>query len=604
MRIDLRLCCIAATLGCAAELGTQDNLDIAASLSTGAIRPVADGYVRSGSYARKNYGTTSTLVADDDAKHTIKQAYLRFDVPDGALSRAVLRLYVTSSSTNAVDIFAADPSWEERKLTWNTRPSHGGAAIASLDKVSAKTWVEVDVTAAASPGAPLSLALVPRSSDEVAFSSRERSSGKPELVLTFDEPVIDPPSEPEDPEEPPPEDPDDPTPPEDPDDPTPPPSAPSSGSRGYLTTPGELAVIRSKAAAGKQPYRAAADRLSTYVQGATYWPYAGWTDSFDRDVMDGASTLIYAKALAYHIKGDEAYAASARERLLELATSGLGGGGDDLGLARHVPGFIAAADLLEPYAGWSAADKRALQDWLRGPGIYGVLDEVSHERANNWGFMGSGAAAYVADYLAGSGLLLTDRNGKQITAAAAWAESNLKGVQRMDSGDGEMSCGTCPGMTGIWPSGRIPHETGRGSTGCNGEYLVDDDSSLGYMVSAANGLVRHAELLLRRGDSSMYDHITGTGRGSLLRAIRYVIDNPTRSWPWDSGQMEVLEPAYRYYRHPAIGAELGVGGTRVIASPGSKATSGPNGFLDFTTLTHGFAPDETPGPVPTVAPPQ
>ncbi|MBA3452027.1 MAG: DNRLRE domain-containing protein [Deltaproteobacteria bacterium] len=579
MRSDLAWVLAVVATGCVAdielEVGTTESESVVP------LRPDADAHVRSGKYARTNYGTSTSLPADQSDSSTIKQSYLRFAVPAGAITKAMLRLYVTSSSANAVDIHSiTTATWSESALTWDTRPALDGTRIGSFARVSSSAWVELDVTAAVTPGQPLSLALIPRSTDGVAFASRERSSGKPELVLTLVDVVPPPPP------------------------PVEPPPAVADGSRGYLTTPGELAIVRSKALQGTQPYRAAADRLATYVQAPTYWPYAGFALSFDRDVFDGASTLIYAKALAYHVHANEAFAASARDRLLELANSGVSSGGDDLGLVRHIPGFIAAADLLATYPGWTAADKRRFQDWLRGPGVYKIVDEVSHEKANNWGFMGSGAAAYVADYLAGSGLTLHDRADRQVTAAQAWAESNLKGTQRMNDGDGSMSCSSCPGMTGIWPSGRIPHETGRGATGCYGEYLVTDDESLGYMVSAANGLVRHAELRLRRGDRSMYDNVTSTGRGSLLRAIRYVIDNPAGSWPWNDGQIEILEPAYRYYRNDAIGAELGIGATRVIASSGSSATSGPNGFLDFTTLTHGFAPGENPGLPPTVPPPQ
>ncbi len=578
---DQRLLLPVLLCGCVvgADADEEESFDTATGFSISGIKPVGDAYVRSGKYAKRTYGASSSLHADRDDGGTQEEAYVRFDVPSTAGAGATLRLWVTSSSANAIDIYEAAPDWSESTLTWDTRPARG-ALLGSITRASSSTWVTLDVSTATVAGAPLSLALIPRSSDGVAFGSRERSSGQPELVLESM------PSEPLPP-----------------DGGTPPPTT-ATGSRGYLTTPGELAIIKNKAAQGMQPYRAAADKLAEYVQTPAYWPYTGWTSAFDRDTFDGASTLIYAKALAYHLQGNDAYAASARERLLELANSGVSSGGDDLGLVRHVPGFIAAADLLATYSGWTATDKRKLQDWLRGPGIYKICDIVSHDRANNWGYMGSGAAAYVADYLGGSGLTLTDRNNNQVTPAQAWAESNLKGTQRMNDGDGEMSCGSCPGMTGIWPSGRIPHETGRGTTGCYGEYLLADDESLGYMISAANGLVRHAELRLRRGDASMYTNMTSTGRGSLLAAIRYVIDNPTKSWPWGSSQIEILEPAYRYYRHPAIAAQLGIGGTRVIASSGSSATSGPNGFLDFTTLTHGFAVGETPAPTPVVAPPQ
>lgn len=393
--------------------------------------------------------------------------------------------------------------------------------------------------------------------------------------------------------------------------PTPVPSpTPNTGwSRGYLTTPAELRQIKSKSDSGIAPYKKAVQSLLTYAGAPNYWPY-GFVDPTDRDVLQRAAALVYAKGLAYGLTGDQGYAASAREKILELSTTNTcsntysGSNGCILTLSRHMPGYIAAADLIEDYAGWYTGDKTIFQIWLRDK-VYRFTDWASDDRSTNWGSVGSASTQYIADYFTGSGLILTDRNGAPFSPHDAYWEARQRALDRVNSNPymGNSVCTATTGL-GIRPYGGIPEETGRGSTGCDGTYLLADDDSYSYMQTHLSGTVLQAELLLRRGDSSLLDNIKPDGGGSILKAILYVIENPSdptppnHSWNWINSRKSILEIAYRYYRHPAIGRQLGIGtSSRHIAGDGNSA------LPHFATLTHGFAVDENPGRPPVTAAP-
>lgn len=403
--------------------------------------------------------------------------------------------------------------------------------------------------------------------------------------------------------------------------PTPTPAPPAAGgSRGYLTTPDELRVIKQKADQYIQPYKASYDSLMSYVRSPSYWPVIDFTGvdvCGSRDSMQDGAALVYAKTLAYHLTGDSSYAASARVHILQMARSsavsyeyGGGGNGCPLTLSRHAAGYIVAADLLAGYSGWTAADKTLFMDWLNNH-VYHLVDWASDERSTNWGGDGSNAAGVLADYFANSGRLLRDRNGTQWTARDAYLEAKNMQLHRMNGTNDHSTGAPYPRMKnsvcrnfqptnttdgyahGIQPSGGIPEETGRGSTGCSGTVLLDDDSAWTYMHTTLTGMVMQAEMLLRRGDRSMYDNINSASRGSLERAMVFTV---TPFGAFDS-RSSIFELGYRYYRNPVIGASIGIGGSRSIAGSGNTV------FLHFGTLTHGFAPNENPGPPPTVPAP-
>jgi hypothetical protein len=391
--------------------------------------------------------------------------------------------------------------------------------------------------------------------------------------------------------------------------PTPTPPPVTSNSRGYLTTPGELAQIKSKASQNIEPYKTAVSSLLSKAGTPTSWSY-GTVDPTNRDLLQAASANLYAKALAYHLTGNDQYAAFVRQKVLEITSTITcsndysGGNGCILTLSRHIPAYVSAADLIADYPGWTAADKQAFQIWLRDK-VYRFTDWASDERSTNWGAVGTAATLYISDYFAGSGMNLIDRNGTALTAHNAYVEARQRALDR-NNGNSYMYNSVCSDTTGLGIQyyGGIPEETGRDTTGCWGTYLLTNDSSYSYMIAHLSGTLSSAELLLRRGDRALYDNIKADGGGSILRAILYVIENPydpdppNHSFDWLSSRKSILEIAYRYYRHPAIAKQLGIGtSNRNIDSDGNSA------MPHFGTLTHGFAVGENPALPPVTAAP-
>ncbi len=386
--------------------------------------------------------------------------------------------------------------------------------------------------------------------------------------------------------------------------PSPTPSSSASQSRGYLTTPAELAQIKIKSQQGIEPYRSAVNALLTKAGTPSSWSF-GVVDPNNRDLLQDAAAMVYAKSMAYHLTGNAEFAAVVRQKILEMSVTNTcandysGSNGCILTLSRHVPGYIAAADLIADYPGWTAGDKQTFQIWLRDK-VYRFTDWASDARSTNWGSVGTAATLYIADYFANSSFPLIDRSGVVFSAHQAFLEARQRAYDR-NNGNSYMYNSVCPQTIGLGFQnyGGIPEETGRGSTGCWGNYLLTNDDSWSYMIAHLSGTLPTAELLLRRGDRGLYDNLRSDGKGSILRAILYVIENPVspaNSFNWLDSRKSILEIAYRYYRHPAIARQLGIGtSSRHIAGSGNSA------MPHFGTLTHGFAIGENP-PLPPIIP--
>lgn len=397
--------------------------------------------------------------------------------------------------------------------------------------------------------------------------------------------------------------------------------------RGYVTTPQELSVVASKAAKGIQPYANAVLSIKNYANtgsssvtastpNPTFWPYGtiggsqSCTATYQPGFIGFGAPLVEAKALVYRLTGDTRYADNAIEQINQLASTSYYNGnvysGSNqciLNLSWYIPSWIIAADLLDGFSGWTISDKLTFQQWLAHE-VYKKVDWASDMRSNNWGSAGSLASGMIADYLTGSGVLMVDRQGATIGSSAAYLEAKQRQLNRMDGNTymDNYGCPTTDRGEGFRPDGGIPWELGRGSTGCNGLSIAQQDASWIYMFTHLGPTISHAEFLLRRGDSSIYNNMTSTGAGSLLKAIYFVIANPRGSQPWKSNRRQGLEMVYRYfamYGHldPHIGQQLGIGtSSRYIGG-----VNNPNPH--FGTITHGFAIGEVPLPPPTVPPP-
>lgn len=376
--------------------------------------------------------------------------------------------------------------------------------------------------------------------------------------------------------------------------------------RGYLTTPQELREISLQAARGVQPYKDAVAAVIQYAGEPTQWPAALATlDGLQTCAEDRmppylhqGSSLIYAKALTYHLTNNQNYAAEVGKHLLDLTdTYGYGGeeysGGNQciLNLSWYLPGWIMAADLIEDYTGWTRADKQLFQKWLADE-VYKKTAWSSRSRKNNWGSAGSATSAMIADYLWDSPFLL-----QGATPSQAYAEHNRNQIERMNTTwQGDSRCS----IWGIQAYGGIPDELERGSSGCNARWLLEKDGSWTYSMTFLQSIVLHAEMLWRRGDASIYENKMADGSGSLLQAIHFIIDNPIdpgKSLPWRDSHKQTLEVTYRYYRDTPSALQLGIGQAERYISMESNQT------LHFGTLTHGFAVGENPAPPPIVPPP-
>ncbi len=389
-------------------------------------------------------------------------------------------------------------------------------------------------------------------------------------------------------------------------------SVAAGGTRGYVTTPGELSQIAQKAAQGIEPYAAAVSKIKSFAGPATNWPYGTISGSqscsgtLQPSFIGNGAPLIEAKAFVYRLTGDTAYAADIRTHILDLTdTTHYNGetysGGNQciLNLSWYIPSWIIAADLLEGYSGWSAADKKAFQTWFATE-VYKKVDWASDARENNWGAAGSATAGMIADYLTGSGILMKDRTGASINSHDAYIQARQRQLDRVN-GNSYMDNNNCHLYgVGFRPDGGIPEELARGSTGCNGPWIVSQDSSWTYTQTHLQGTFMHAEFLLRRGDKSLYDNLTATGAGNPKRAVLFVIHNPSdpnHSQPWKmSNDGPTMEFAYRYYRDTYMAQQLGIGGTRYIGGKSGQ-------MLHFGTITHGFATNENPGAPPSVPAP-
>jgi parallel beta-helix repeat protein len=171
------LCLAAIALGIALPYGSS------AADDSIVIKPEADTYARSDA-PTKNYGGASHL----DIQGTPQmRSLLRFTVSglgQNSVAQARLRLYVSDASSQAgVKVFATDPAWDEKRVTWIKQPKLG-AQVAELApaSVAANTWIEIDLGQAVTGDGVYSFALTSETTDLLAFRSRSQAEA-PELKL-------------------------------------------------------------------------------------------------------------------------------------------------------------------------------------------------------------------------------------------------------------------------------------------------------------------------------------------------------------------------------------------------------------------------------------
>jgi len=143
---------------------------------------VADAYTDA-DHPSQNYGLNAKLRVDTSPS---VRSYLRFDLSglSGTVRRARLRLYATSSLTAGYEVRSvADTNWGELTITTGNQPPIGSSPVGVSGPVSQNNWTEVDVTSLVTGNGPVSLALIGLDSTALAFSSRDSTANRPQLVV-------------------------------------------------------------------------------------------------------------------------------------------------------------------------------------------------------------------------------------------------------------------------------------------------------------------------------------------------------------------------------------------------------------------------------------
>jgi Lysophospholipase L1 and related esterases len=162
----------------------------------------ADSYVRSGTYASTNYGTSSQLFSKNDPSYVSNKriSYLKFDITGASSFNSAKFKFTTESTYNdhVLHVYGLNnDSWTETGITWNNAPNNNtsgygltGTGITDVGSVTnlAITTYEIDVTSyvTAQTDKIVTFAIVTDTSDVDAgdaITSRE-GTNKPSLVLS------------------------------------------------------------------------------------------------------------------------------------------------------------------------------------------------------------------------------------------------------------------------------------------------------------------------------------------------------------------------------------------------------------------------------------
>ena len=158
------------------------------------LAPLADAYVRDGTYSNANYGLETNLVVKLGGTGLNRESYLRFDVAGlpGGFVAAVLKLIPTLASLPEIHAVAVVPdnAWGETTLTWSNKPS-SSAPLATWTP-QAGVPVEANVSSAVQNALPgsglLSLRVFATNSTGdgyVSYASRETGPATtPRLIVS------------------------------------------------------------------------------------------------------------------------------------------------------------------------------------------------------------------------------------------------------------------------------------------------------------------------------------------------------------------------------------------------------------------------------------
>lgn len=166
-----------ALLGFGNVANDHTNASLHLAVITANLNPIQDTF-DSALYPNQTRGGWPVLrISSSPTEHV----YIRFAVPSGTVSAAMLRLYVTSAGGGFTVNPVASDTWSGSTLTYNNAPALGSPAI-NKSTARATGWTSVDVTTAIHKSGHLNLALTAGGGQQVALSSGT-GSNPPQLVL-------------------------------------------------------------------------------------------------------------------------------------------------------------------------------------------------------------------------------------------------------------------------------------------------------------------------------------------------------------------------------------------------------------------------------------
>ncbi|WP_018611208.1 DUF7594 domain-containing protein [Segetibacter koreensis] len=162
------------------------------------LSPIADAFVRNGSYAGKNYGSDTSLIVKSSASSGYSRAtYLKFRLDSiSKVNKAVLRVYGKNTENfSAIKISAFglnNDSWTEKGITWSNAPAPEAPSLSTTGVTDQLKYYEFDVTdfvkSQFSGDSIVSLVIkdTANQNKNLSFNSKENSSFPPQLLITTD----------------------------------------------------------------------------------------------------------------------------------------------------------------------------------------------------------------------------------------------------------------------------------------------------------------------------------------------------------------------------------------------------------------------------------
>lgn len=161
------------------------------------VNPIADSYVRNGTYATTNYGTADVMMVKADATSYARKAYMTFNYNTYTgtnANSAKIKLFVSNVNTEptrTLKIYGVtDENWSETGINWNNAPT-GSTLIGTLTVSNVvNTWYEFDVTSYVNSNMSdkkVSFLVVNEaansSTNDVSFNTKEAIINPPMLVI-------------------------------------------------------------------------------------------------------------------------------------------------------------------------------------------------------------------------------------------------------------------------------------------------------------------------------------------------------------------------------------------------------------------------------------